>query len=538
MKKRIILIACALAAGLGPAAAQQIVTGGRVITGPDFISPYKLLFSQNDYVYGTSRTAAMGGAFTSLGADLSSMNINPAGLGMYQSSDWGITQSLSVNAMKTGSPNMTPGTISSGGNRVSYGLNNVAMAYNLFNRSKGLTSLTVGFGFNRAANFNSRSYISTTGERTSIAEMFQNQLQLMRDDTNTPIYPEDLASSKYPFENGGIYTDEWGAVLGYQTGLVGYSGGQYNMRNGLTPANVEFQSITKGGIYEYSLSLGANVGNILYLGATLGIQQINYTEETSYEEYYSGAVITDMWYDQNTKITGSGFTMKLGAILRPVSAMRIGLAFHLPTYYTVEKSYNSTMFGGTSSANSGSTLIDERLFNTAPRLLAGISYVIADRAILAADYERVWNNKISERSSYANRIDESRQESANLYKPSNTVRAGLEILASDVVSVRAGGGYQMDFMQDKNAMTDTPFVKSSWSVTGGLGFNVGRNAYVDLSYLFNRASYTHYDLFYFRYGDDLPVSQFDGTYPENDTDRFYIPRKNLHQITLTIGSRF
>ncbi len=521
-------------AGLTSASAQPDVWG-RVIRAPYFTSDhYRLPFSQNDYIYGTSRTAAMGGAFASLGADLSAMNINPAGLGMYQSSDWGITQALSINGMKTDSPNMAAGTLYSGGNRVSYGLNNVAMAYNIFNRSHGLTSLTVGFGFNRAANFNSRSYINTYGERTSIAEMFQEQLRLM---AANGINDNALKPSSYPFYNEDIYLDEWGAVLGKQTGLVVYDAGQYNMRSGLTPASTYFGSVTKGGIYEYTFSVGANIDNILYLGATLGAAQIYYTEDTSYEEYYSGAQINGMWYDQNTKITGGGFTMKLGAVVRPFTALRVGVAFHLPTYYTVDKSYDSAMNAGTGTYYSGDPLVDKQRFNTAPRLLAGISYVIGDKAILAVDYECAWYNKMRTRNSDSREVDASKTESAMLYKPANTVRAGLEILAGSMVSVRAGGSYMPNFLQTKDAITNNPIVKSSWSITGGLGFNVGRNAYIDLSYVYNRANYTGYDLYYYK-DDTTLVSQYDGVVDVNDTSRYYIPRKNLHQITLTIGSRF
>ncbi len=537
MRKKILLIAGTLAAGIFSAGAQDGPAWGRVIMAPMFDPAYKLILSQSDYIYGTSRTAAMGGAFTSLGADLSTMNINPAGLGMYQSSDWGITQSVSINSMKTTSPYMAPGTLSSGGNRTSYGLDNVAMAYNIFNRSHGLTSLTVGFGYNRAANFNSRSYVSTVGERTSIAEMFQQQLTLMYEDENHPIYPDDLKTSSYPFYNNNIYLDEWGAVLGYQTGLVNFGPGGYSMPGGLTPADSYFESVAKGGIYEYNFSIGANISNYLYLGATLGAAQINYREDNTYGEEYGGASISRMQYDQSTRITGAGFAMKVGAVVRPVKALRIGAAFHLPTYYTVEKSYTSLMSTGSSAAyDSGDPLVDEQRFNTAPRLLAGISYVIADRAILAVDYERAWYNKIRMRSSYSRDIDASKQESEALYNPANTIRAGLEILASDRISVRAGGSYLMDFMVDEYALANIPTIKSSYTISGGLGFNVGRNAYIDLTYVYNRAKYVDYDFFFYDDGTHL-VSQYD-VVAGVEKDRLYSQRKNMHRISLTFGSRF
>lgn len=50
---------------------------------------------------GTARFIAMGGAFTSLGGDLSSMTQNPAGLGLYRKSDIGLTFDLSFRKYNT-----------------------------------------------------------------------------------------------------------------------------------------------------------------------------------------------------------------------------------------------------------------------------------------------------------------------------------------------------------------------------------------------------------------------------------------------------
>ena len=72
------------------------------ITNAQTPSPEVMLrLSQYNYSFGTARSAALGGAFTSLGADLSSMAINPAGLGMYQSSDVSISPSITTATIKS-----------------------------------------------------------------------------------------------------------------------------------------------------------------------------------------------------------------------------------------------------------------------------------------------------------------------------------------------------------------------------------------------------------------------------------------------------
>ena len=57
-----------------------------------------LFFSETD-VIGTARTAAMGNAFGALGADISVLSTNPAGLGVYQSYDFAYSLNLSGRDM-------------------------------------------------------------------------------------------------------------------------------------------------------------------------------------------------------------------------------------------------------------------------------------------------------------------------------------------------------------------------------------------------------------------------------------------------------
>src|SRR5690606_40512733 len=56
-------------------------------------SPYvtdALRFSKMDHL-GTARFNAMGGSFGALGGDFSAINVNPAGLGIYRSSEFSFT---------------------------------------------------------------------------------------------------------------------------------------------------------------------------------------------------------------------------------------------------------------------------------------------------------------------------------------------------------------------------------------------------------------------------------------------------------------
>ena len=93
MKRKIMiwLAACVAAA---PLQAQNLEFGGLTYNNDLMMSTDFAALSRS-HPFGTARVMGMGGAFTSLGADLSSMSINPAGLGMYRHGDISITPMMS-----------------------------------------------------------------------------------------------------------------------------------------------------------------------------------------------------------------------------------------------------------------------------------------------------------------------------------------------------------------------------------------------------------------------------------------------------------
>ena len=66
-----------------------------VLLGQSAIDAYQL--SQGD-LKGTARFVSMGGAFGALGGDLSTLNQNPAGIGVYRSSEIGVTMDINMQS--------------------------------------------------------------------------------------------------------------------------------------------------------------------------------------------------------------------------------------------------------------------------------------------------------------------------------------------------------------------------------------------------------------------------------------------------------
>ena len=80
--KRVILLLAAVAATAAASAKNPDRGWGGLLMDKDVMMPGDMAeLSQTQFNFGTARAMAMAGAFTSLGADLSSMSINPAGLG-------------------------------------------------------------------------------------------------------------------------------------------------------------------------------------------------------------------------------------------------------------------------------------------------------------------------------------------------------------------------------------------------------------------------------------------------------------------------
>ena len=103
-----------------------------------------LKLSQYDYSLSTARSAAMGGAFVSLGADLASISINPAGLGMYRGSEVGI--SLSVLSTDISSDYLKR---TGNASKTKFAPNNIGASFEMYRGPGSLTSFSLGVAYNR-----------------------------------------------------------------------------------------------------------------------------------------------------------------------------------------------------------------------------------------------------------------------------------------------------------------------------------------------------------------------------------------------------
>ena len=77
--------------------AGMLVALPSVMMGQTALDAFSI--SQSD-LRGSARFMSMGGAFTALGGDISTLNQNPGGIGVYRSSDIGVTLDVTFQSGK------------------------------------------------------------------------------------------------------------------------------------------------------------------------------------------------------------------------------------------------------------------------------------------------------------------------------------------------------------------------------------------------------------------------------------------------------
>lgn len=485
--------------------------------------------SQSDF-RGTARFMSMGGAFTALGGDLSSLIQNPAGIGVYRSSEVGVT--LDINPQSTSTSPIS--------NLYPYKTTQTPVACNNFGYVGATTldgamkSFNWGVTFNRTASFERRYRGSMATLNTSLSN-----------------YIADFTSGNGILQNEMLFTDTynpylqsdipWLSTLAYSTYMItpeANSDGQYfGMFDQHSEGNAIYEVKEKGHVDEYNISFGGNVENVVYWGLGIGITDLDYRRYVYYSEEILNAAIqpansevinADYTFDlyNNKHIYGSGWNIKAGVIIKPVNEFRIGLSVHTPTWYSLSEKYfadNDYSFtpcdfdgNPTGEKQSGNDYTDEAFFkwkfNSPWKLMVGMAGVIGNRAILSLDYEYRGYNSMSIKNpgfvdDWGNSQDYQANEYANsnikdYYKSSNTVRLGLEYRVTPQFSLRAGYNVTTSNVKDdakdgrieiSTYGTDPSysFDKTTQNICFGLGYKY-QQWYIDAAYVHtNRKSDFH-----------------------------------------------
>jgi hypothetical protein len=426
----------------------------------------------------TARVAAVGGAFTALGADFSSASINPAGIAMFRSDEMMFTPGLRFSNTDA---NFNGNTSNDRANRFNFG--NLGIVFNS-NRSekRKWRTFNVGIGYNQVANFRQNVYWEGNSGGTLLNGWFA--------EAESALLAGADPQSLYPL----------GARLGYNAGAIYFQNGvpSYDFvddPNALVDRNQQVE--TYGASNELSMTFAGNYQDRLNIGFSVGMPIVNYRQEAAYQELdptggFQGNVpfFDRLTYTDFVRTSGVGFNAKLGVTFRLNQMIRIGGAYHTPTFYNLTDNFGATFDytyvdltnSGAEQVVSGDDQADAEPFayslTTPGRANFGAAFVIGKNGFISGDVE--WIDYSSSRFNLTKNFNDdfTRALERNLnnamardFRAVLNYRVGAEI-AIDVFRIRGGVN-----LLGKPGETDNGF-NTGLSFGGGLRFD---RFYLDLA---------------------------------------------------------
>lgn len=448
---------------------------------------------------GTARFTAMGGAYSSLGGDFSGISLNPAGLGVYRSSEFTITPSLVYTGTNSTFLDNTESDF-----KYNFNLGNIGYVGTILINDEDipLKSMSFGFGYNNLNNFHQITEIEGVNNINSLTDHLASR-------ANGINFNELEGYYLSPAWNTYLI-DPLDSELDNQYISAFDSYGQTQRMN----------IQTSGHMGEYVFSMGLNFDHNLYIGASLGIQDVDFLQTIYYSESDPEDKITNIKsfnYTDELSTEGTGYNFKIGAIYRPIEWMRIGGSIHTPTFYNLYDEYKTnftTHFNdSTLTASSALGIYDYNL--TSPfRAVGGMSFTIKNFALISVDYEFL-DYSISRLR--ADNYDFNRENDAieSAYVASHNLKIGAEYKIG-LLAIRGGYSYSTSPFASDQLNSENNIMTYS----GGIGLRT-KGFFFDMSYQYKSNSEKY--LLYEGFNLDSPESTINTT---------------RHSVLATIGFRF
>lgn len=411
-----------------------------------------LRFSQYD-ITGTARFTSMAGAFGALGGDLSGVAYNPAGLGRFSKGegtftllfeDVSSTSTFKGNSFSNGKGNFNLGSL---------GIVGVAVT-----DSKDWRAYQFGITYNRTNYFHNR--INFAGDHdNSLADVFRAEADGTAPGLLGDYFPNsaNLAYNAYIIDpldtTASTYTDRvppWATVTQNRNILrTGYMG-------------------------ETAITFSADYMRKLYLGFSMGFPGLRYNEDWSHAELVNdtSTTLVGFTYSQQLNTRGLGFNFKGGLIFLPVEGIRVGLAFHSPSFLSMTDRWNNNLSSDLSTGEhydeSGPFSSYSYRLRTPGRIIGSLGFVIGSFLAIGAEAEYVNHDGARLRKDWAdmtayNFNNENDAIQRNFHSVLN-LRGGIEVKLTPLY-VRAGYAYYPSAYED--GLTSSNNARNV--ITGGLG---------------------------------------------------------------------
>ncbi|RCS27910.1 hemin receptor [Polaribacter sp. WD7] len=383
-----------------------------------------ILFSQDDQ-NGSARFRAMGGAFGALGGDLSVMNINPAGIAVFNNSSFSGT----FNSRDTETATFYGDA--SFNDRRSLNFSN-----NFFNLSHAGAVLVFDSAYS-----NSDWSKFALGFNYRITKDFSDS------------FATEGNAAITTFETNPNDTNDPQTIFNFTDGQA-------------------FETTLNGDLTEINFAFSSVYQNKIYVGLGLNFYDLNFSQQSLLTELNSSQDnrLLDVELSQENFITGTGFSANLGFIYKLSKQFRFGASYQTPTWFNEviqETNFipnDDTNFGEVTyfpeeenafTESNNFQLLNYRL-RTPSKLTGSAAFIFGKNGLLSLDYIiRNYNNLNFSGNFFA----QDNQFFQNRLKTTHSYNIGTEWRLQKF-SVR--GGYSFE---------ESPFIDTPLTSTNVLNFN-------------------------------------------------------------------
>lgn len=418
---------------------------------------------------GTARFVAMGGALGALGGDINVMSTNPAGTGVYRSSD----AALSASGVFAGD-----GARGHDGSRLSFDQGGAVITFDMENPlDKGLQFVNFGLNYQKKRNFLFNQHTNINNLDNYYSQTFQIA---------------DLCN--YSYENS-----YWGTIADMSATQDGVHGtildesGEYGY-NGFPGSFAKFEKATYGSNSQADVNVSFNLNDQFFFGASVGVYDIDYSRESFYQETGVDGNVYDFsnWY----KTEGDGFDVKLGFIFRPIedSPFRIGAYVHTPIWYRMTDTNGAILRLNNQYVSSATNSEYDYRYRTPWKFGVNIGHTIGQNFAIGAEYEfqDLGSTHYSEIDGiYTDYFRNQNELIKEIFRGQHTLKVGAEYKPTQAFSIRVGYNFvSSPFKKNAyriigydSAYTETDY--TNWGninrFTAGLGYRY-KSGYLDLAY--------------------------------------------------------
>lgn len=463
---------------------------------------------------GTARYVGMGGAMEALGADVSTIGSNPAGIGLFRRSQLSVSGGLLMQSN---------GKEYGDGKKTNASFDQIGFVYTT--RASRGSNLNFGFNYTKGKNFD--FLLNASGKLGNGSQNNQSYLKHVLGSENYggfDVRKKDDAYIGFASPQANFVSWTWNQLdyLYFNTLLPdATTAGKFN--NYLADSYT-FDKASTGYVGNYDFNISGSIQDQFYLGLTFGLKDVHYDSESRYNERLSNGV-GDVSVLDIRRITGTGFDITAGIIVRPIasSPFRIGAYVKTPTWYDLTTSNvtridRNTNTGGKNDWGEVPNSYDYKLW-TPWKFGLSLGHTVGNYLALGLTYEFEDHSTLDSRindGGYYNDYYGTYYETSSADKSMNkhtrqalkgvsTLKMGAEYKPTSNLALRLGYNYispkyNKDAQKDPTIVSPGSAYSSStdfvnWDSTNRFTFGIGyqiNKFNVDLAYQYSMQKGTFY----------------------------------------------